>query len=57
MSWINGAGACPFEYARLDREQWQAVVDALDGDDSCRDAALDALNMNAPQAWLDEQND
>lgn len=37
----------------LSREQWQAVMDALEGDHSCRDDAFDALQRWAPAPWLE----
>jgi hypothetical protein len=55
MSW--NSGACEpggDERANLTRQEWQAVLDALDGDTSRRDEAYDALNRSAPAAWLDD---
>lgn len=39
----------------LSRDRWQLVIDALEGDESCRDGAFDALQRWAPPAWLAEQ--
>lgn len=33
---------------------WRAVMAAMDGDDSQRDEAFDALQRWAPPAWLEE---
>lgn len=40
----------------LSRDRWQIVIDALEGDESCRDDAFDALQRWAPPAWLAEQD-
>lgn len=40
----------------LSRDRWQLVMDALEGDESCRDDAFDALQRWAPPVWLDEQD-
>lgn len=43
-------------YAALDREQWQLLVDVLDGDYEQRkfEEAQDALTRAAPLRWLEE---
>lgn len=43
-------------YVALDREQWQLLVDVLDGDyDQCKlEEAQDALTRAAPLRWLEE---
>lgn len=43
-------------YAALDREQWQLLVDVLDGDYDQRklEEAQDALTRAAPLTWLEE---
>lgn len=36
----------------LSRDDWQAVMNVLEGDESSRDAAFDALQRWAPRRWL-----
>lgn len=38
----------------LTRDKWRAVIAALDGDESQRDDAFDALQRWAPPRWLEE---
>src|SRR5699024_8362034 len=38
----------------LTRDQWRTVIAALDGDESQRDDAFDALQLWAPPRWLEE---
>lgn len=38
----------------LNRDRWLAVMAALEGYDGHRDAAFDALQLWAPQTWLNE---
>lgn len=37
----------------LTRDNWQVVMDALEGDDSRRDDAFDVLQRWAPPDWLE----
>lgn len=48
--WMHG------NHATLDREQWQLLVDVLDGhyDQRKLEDAQDALTRAAPQPWLEE---
>lgn len=43
-------------HATLEREQWQLLVDVLDGhyDERTLEEAQDALTRAAPLAWLEE---
>ncbi|MBA0124294.1 hypothetical protein H0B56_01925 [Haloechinothrix sp. YIM 98757] len=41
----------------LGREEWQAILDALGGDDTQRDEAYDALHRHAPATWFDAEAD
>lgn len=43
-------------YAALGREQWQLLVEVLDGDDDERklEEAQDTLTLAAPLMWLQE---
>ena len=57
MTWNSGTMqdfGC--ERVSIDREGWQAVIDALDGDESRLDEALDAMNKAPPSRWLEEQS-
>lgn len=56
MTWNSGKMQdFPRVRVSIDREGWQAVIDALDGDESRLDEALDAMNKAAPRRWLEEQ--
>lgn len=37
----------------LTRDNWQLVMDALEGDEASRDEAFDVLQRWAPPAWLE----
>jgi hypothetical protein len=54
MTWNSGScdGNAGGESVRLDRDEWRAILAALDGDATRRDDAYDALLRTAPEAWM-----